>query len=95
MENNIELKELLKNEKYNECAKLIENKIINYIINLIKAKGIELEDTGLFDLIEASNKFLDGDEKFIAEKIKFFSIDEEPIEKLERLLEICKVYNIK
>lgn len=95
MKDNEKFKEFLAKKDYNECIKIMENIISNYVVNLIKEKGINYEYTGFFDLVDASNKYLDGEERFIAEKIKFFSVEEDELEKLERLMELCATYNIK
>ena len=95
MEDNDKFKMFLKQENYSECVKIIEDKIIDYVVNQIKSKGIDYEYTDIFDLIDISRNYLDDDIKYIPEKIKLFSIQEEPIEKLERLMEICRIHNIK
>ncbi len=95
MEENDIFKMYLNKQNYKECINILENKIRNYIINLIHKKNSEYECVCILDLIYASNKYIESEDKYIAEKINFFSVDEEPIEKLERLIELCKTYNIR
>lgn len=87
-------KKYLKNSEYKECANILENKIINFVVNLIKEREPEYEYTTLMDLIEYSELILDKNYKYLAEKIKFYE-EEEDLNRLERLLALCKTYNIE
>ena len=87
-------KQYLKNSEYKECANILENKIINFVVNLIKEREPEYEYTTLMDLIEYSELILDKYYKYLAEKIKFYE-EEEDLNRLERLLALCKTYNIE
>lgn len=95
MEDEENFKKYLKEEKYNKCIDIIRNKIINHVIMLIKQKKSDYEYTDIIDLIDMSNIYLTEINKNIASKIDYFSIQEEPLNKLERLLLLCNTYGIK
>ena len=95
MEDEEFFKKYLKDTNYNKCIEIIKNKIVIYIVNLIKNKKKDYEYTDIIDLIDASNKYLSDEEKEIANKIEYFSIEEKDINKLERLMRLCKTYNIR
>lgn len=95
MEDNKKIKQYLKEEKYNECSNILKRKIITYIVNLIKEKYKEYEYTNIIELIEMSNYYIDDERKELAQKLEYFSFEEEELDVLERMLEICKAYNIK
>lgn len=88
-------KEYLSQEKYDKCIEIIEEKIITYIVNLIKEKDKEYRYTNIIDLMNDSEFYLKNESKYIAQKIYSFDTEERDINKLERLLEICEIYNIK
>ncbi len=87
-------KEYLKQGQYDKCVKIIEEKIIAYIVNLIQKKDPIYSYTNIIDLMNDSEFYLEGENKYIAQKIYFFDVEEKDINKLERLLEICEVYHI-
>ena len=95
MEDNIVAKQLIQDKKYGECIKLVKDKIIKYVVNLIKKKDSTYEYTNVIELIEMSNYFIDDERKNIAKNLEYFSIEEDEIIVLSRLLEICEIYNIK
>ena len=90
----IKLKELIQKEEYNECCKILEESIIKYIVQLIKKKKKDYKYTNLIDLIDESKFYIEDENKSIAEKLKFFSIEEGDRNKFERLLNLCETYNI-
>lgn len=87
-------KEYLKQGQYGKCIKIIEEKIIAYIVNLIQKKDPTYRYTNIIDLMNDSEFYLEGENKYIAQKIYYFDVEEKDINKLERLLEICEVYHI-
>ena len=95
MEDNKNISDFLHQKNYKECIKLLKNKIIQYIVKLINENGIEYEYTNIIELIELSEKYINDERKNIAKKIEYFSFDEDESLCLDRLLEICKIYNIK
>ena len=95
MEDNNIIKKYLEEKKYYECSNILKEKIINYIINLIKEKYEDYEYTNIIELIEMSEIFIDDERKNIARNLEYFSFEEKDIDVLERMLEICKIYNIK
>ena len=72
------IKEYIELKKYEEASRHLEKIIINYTVNLIKQKKEDFEYTTIFDLIDASNKYIDDERKNIAKKIRNYSeyIDE-------------------
>lgn len=88
------LKELIQKEEYNECCKILEESIIIYIVKLIKKVKKDYEYTNIIDLIDESQYYIKGENKNIAKKLKFFSIEEEDRNRFERLLNLCETYNI-
>lgn len=93
-DNTNKFKEYLNNGQYNECIKIIEEKIIIHIVNLIRKKDSTYRYTNIIELMNDSEYYLEDENKYIAQKIYSFDIEEKDINKLERLLEICKLHNI-
>lgn len=95
MEDNSIIKEYLEQKKYDECTNILKTKIIDYIVDLIKEKCEDYEYTNIIELIEMSEYYIDDERKNIARNLEYFSFEEKDIDVLERMLEICKIYNIK
>ncbi len=93
-DNSQKIKEYLSEQKYKECVQIIEKQIINYLVNLIRKKEPTYEYMSLMDLIEDSKIYIEDENKYIAEKIKFADTEEDLI-RLERLILLCETYNIK
>ena len=97
MDKNIEInqiKELIKQNKYDKCLDILETVIIEYIVNLIKKEKSDFKYTTIFDLINASNKYIKDEKKDIARQIRIYSKQIEDIDNIYRLLDLCKDYNI-
>lgn len=90
-----DFKEYLSKKEYNECSKIIKKKIINYVVNIIKKYDENYKYTTIEDLIDASRYYIKSKEKYIAELIDVESFEEEPLDKLERLLNLCEKFSIK
>ena len=88
------IKIYLEKKQYNKCSDLLESLLINYIVNLIKQKNPKFEYTTIFELEEASSKYIEDERKNIAGKIRIHSRQIEPEENIYRLLEICEYYKI-
>ena len=95
MEDNKIIKQLIQEKRYSECTKMIKNKIIDYVVDLIRNKDSSYEYANIIELIEMSNHYIDDERKNIAKNLEYFSIEEDEIIVLTRLLEICEIYNIK
>ena len=95
MEDNKILKELIQKRRYQECIDILKAKIIDYVVDLINDKGIEYEYTNIIDLIQLSECYIDDERKNIAKNLKYFSFNEDKILCIDRLLEICRLYNIR
>ena len=95
MEDNKIIKQLIQDQRYSECTKIIKDKIIEYVVDLIRNKDSSYEYTNVIELIEMSNHYIDDERKNIARNLEYFSIEEDEIIVLYRLLEICEIYNIK
>lgn len=95
MEDSSIIKKYLEQKKYYECADILKTKIINYIVNLIKEKYKNYEYTNTIELIEMSEYCIEDERKNIARNLEYFTFEEKDIDVLERMLEICKIYNIK
>jgi hypothetical protein len=93
-DNSKKIKQYLLEQKYKECVQIIEKQIINYVVNLIRKKEPTYEYMSLMDLIEDSKIYIEDENKYIAEKIKFADTEEDLI-RLERLILLCETYNIK
>lgn len=97
MDKNIEInqiKELIKQKKYDKCLDILEKAIIEYIVNLIKQEKNDFEYTTIFDLIEASDRYIKDERKNIASQIRIYSIQIEDIDNIYRLLKLCEDYKI-
>ena len=95
MEDNKIAKQLIQDKKYDECIRIVKNKIIDYIVSLIREKDPDYEYTTIIDLIEMSEQYIGDERKNIARNLEYFSFEEDEIITLTRLLEICEIYNIK
>ena len=95
MEDNNKIKKYLEEKKYYECSNILKEKIINYIVKLINNKYEDYQYTNIIELIEMSEYYIDDERKNIARNLEYFSFKEKDIDVLERMLEICKTYNIK
>lgn len=89
------IKEYIELKKYEDASKYLEKIIIDYIVNLIKQKKEDFEYTTIFDLIDASNKYIDDKNKNIAAQIRNYSEYLDEMDNVYRLIELCKNYNIK
>ena len=97
MDKNIEvnqIKELIKQQRYDKCLDILEKAIIEYIVNLIKQEKNDFEYTTIFDLIEASDRYIKDERKNIASQIRIYSIQIEDIDNIYRLLKLCEDYKI-
>ena len=88
------IKIYLEKKQYNKCSDLLENLLINYVVDLIKQKNPKFEYTTIFELEEASNKYIEDGRKNIAGKIRIYSRPIDPEENIYRLLEISEYYKI-
>ena len=95
MEDNKVIKELIQEKKYSEAIKMIKDKIIEYVVDLIRKKDSSYEYTNVIDLIQMSNHYIEDERKNIARNLEYFSIEEDKVVVLARLLEICEIYNIR
>ena len=91
---NKKIKEYLEEKQYEKCIDLIEQEIINYVVNLIRKKDKDYKYTSMIDLMVDSENLLENENKEIARKIRFYN-EENDLIKLERLLSLCEIYNIK
>ena len=89
-----QIKELIKQKRYDKCLDILEKAIIEYIVNLIRQEKNDFEYTTIFDLIEASNIYIKDERKNIASKIRIYSIHIEDIDNIYRLLGLCEEYKI-
>ena len=97
MDKNLEvnqIKELIRQNKYDKCLEILENAIIEYIVNLIKLEKIDFEYTTIFDLIEASKIYIKDERKNIASQIRIYSKQINDVDNIYRLLGICEDYII-
>lgn len=88
------IKEYIKLSKYEKASLYLEKIIIDYTVNLIKQKKGDFEYTTIFDLIEASNKYIDDKRKNIAKQIRNYSEYLDEMDNVYRLIELCIEYNI-
>ena len=93
-DNTKQLKHYLQQGNYNKCSQILEEIIINHIVNLIKKTDKTYEYTNIIDLINDSEFYLKDDNRYIASKIYFFDVEENDVNRLERLLYLCETYNI-
>ena len=89
------IKEYIELKKYEDASKYLEKIIIDYIVDLIKQKKEDFEYTTIFDLIDASNKYIDDKNKNIATQIRNYSEYLDEMDNVYRLIELCQNYNIK
>ena len=97
MDKNIEvnqIKELIKQQRYDKCLDILEKAIIEYVVNLIKQEKKDFQYTTIFDLMDASQKYIKDERKGIANQIRVYSRQIEDIDNIYRLLDLCKDYNI-
>lgn len=87
-------KEYLNQGQYDKCIKILEEKITSYIVKLIQKKDPTYSYTNIIDLMNDSEFYLEDEDKYIAQKLYYFGIEEKDINKLERLLEICEIHHI-
>ena len=88
------LKELIKKNQYDECLEILEKAIIDYVVNLIKIKKSDFKYTTIFDLIDASNIYIEDKRKNIASQIRIYSKKIDYIDNIYRLLALCEDYKI-
>lgn len=89
------LKKLIRENKYKESADILKEKIIEYIVDIIKQTEKEYEYTNIIDLIAFSEQFIEDERRDIARNLEYFSFEEDDILRLDRMLTICEKYNIK
>lgn len=89
------IKEYVELKKFEKASQYLEKIIIDYIVNLIKQKKEDFEYTTIFDLIDASDKYIDDKRKNVARQIRNYSDYLDDMDNVYRLLELCKNYNIK
>lgn len=82
-------------KEYEKAIIYLEKVIIEYVVNLIKCEKEDFEYTTIFDLIDASDKYIDDKRKNIARQIRNYSKHLDEVDNVYRLLELCKNYNIK
>jgi len=95
MEDNRVIKGLIQEKKYSEAIKMLKDKIIEYVVDLIRNKDTSYEYTNVIDLIQVSNHYIEDERKNIPINLEYFSIEEDEKIVLARLLEICEIYNIR
>lgn len=88
------IKEYIELKKYEKASLYLEKIIIDYTVNLIKQEKEDFEYTTIFDLIEASNKYIDDKRKNIAKQIRNYSEYLDEMDNVYRLIELCIEYNI-
>ena len=82
-------------KEYEKAIIYLEKVIIEYVVTLIKCEKEDFEYTTIFDLIDASDKYIDDKRKNIARQIRNYSKHLDEVDNVYRLLELCKNYNIK
>lgn len=95
MEDSALIKSLIQKKEYKECGKILKNRIIDYLVNLINENGVEYEYTNIYDLIDFSEEYIKDERKNIARNLEYFSIEEDDLIFFDRMLNICKEFNIK
>lgn len=89
------LKQLIKENRYKESADIIKERIIEYVVDIIKQKEKDYEYSNIIDLIGFSELYIEDERKNIARNLEYFSFEEDDILRLNRMLKICEKYNIK
>lgn len=89
-----DLKRYIQEKQYKKSVNCLEKLIINYVVKLIKEKQEDFEYTTMFDLVDASEKYIDNKDKDIAKNIRIYSKEMDDIDNLIRLLSLCEYYKI-
>lgn len=94
MQDNDILKTYIKEKRYEDCINLLKNKIIFYVVKEIQKKDSSIQYTTVSDLISTSNYYLNN--SYIAQSLEQALREEDDLlEKIKALLNICELYNIK
>ena len=88
------IKEYIDSKKYEKAVMYLEKIIIEYVTNLIREKKEDFEYTTIFDLIYASNEYINDERKNIAKQIRNYSEYIDEMDDVYRLIELCIEYNI-
>lgn len=95
MNNDINIiREYINLKKYKEVTEYLEKKIIQYLVQIIKEQKKDFKYTNIFNLIEASNKYIKDKRKYIAPQIRNYSEYIDDTDNVYRLMELCMEYNI-
>lgn len=97
MDKNLEvnqIKDLIKQERYDKCLDILEKAIIEYIESLIREIKSDFKYTTIFDLIEASEVYIKDERKNMAKHIRLYSKQIKDIDNIYRLLHLCEDYKI-
>ena len=89
-----DLKRYIQEKQYKKSVSCLEKLIINYVVKLIKEKQEDFEYTTMFDLVDASEKYIDNKDKDIAKNIRIYSKEMDDVDNLIRLLSLCEYYKI-
>lgn len=93
MEDNEILKNYIREKRYSDCISFLENKIINFVISEIQKKDSSIKFTTISDLISISDFYLQNNS--VAYSLSHALDEENPLEQIRVLIEICEEYNIK
>lgn len=93
MEDNEILKNYIREKRYSDCVSFLENKIINFVIRKIQQKDSSIKFTTVSDLISISDFYLQNSS--IAYSLSLALDEENPLEQISALIEICEEYNIR
>lgn len=93
MEDNQILNNYIKEKRYDKCISFVKDKIITFVIKQIQLKDDTINYTTISDLISASDFYLK--DSSIAHQLNFALMEDNEIEQLNSLLDICEQYNIR
>jgi len=87
------LKNYFKDKRYDDCIRILKNKITTFVINQIQEKDSTISFTTVSDLISASEFYLGT--STVSQSLQYALSLDDKIEKIEALTSICEQYNIK
>ena len=93
MEDNEILKNYIREQRYSDCISFLEKKIVDFVIKEIRKHDNTIKFTTLSDLISVSDFYLQNSS--IAYSLSLALNEENPLEQIRNLIEICEEYNIK
>lgn len=87
------LKNYFRDGKYDDCIRILKNKITTFVINQIKNEDSSITFTTVSDLISASEFYLGN--STISKNLKYALSLDNKIEQIEALTSICEKFDIK